>query len=256
MKKLLFTLLLAIIAFVPVQAECSVVTHGDTTMVVEDADTVYVVGLNALGSRITALLNDTLVDVRNFDTVEHDEMATAERISSAWSKTLAGIVAIITAGVIVIVVFSLLFRYLNRRRKYMMVEKAIENNYPLPSYIFGGVRETVRTVYVGASVPVAQATPPPLPAEAGAGGANAENVPAAQPASAPQQVRGRINWIALKGGFTLAAVGFGAFLFFAIAGAEPLAGACTVLILLGLGKMWIAYQDQKAFLEESGMHNG
>ena len=28
-----------------------------------------------------------------------------------------------------------------------------------------------------------------------------------------------------------------------------MAGACSILILLGLGKMWMAYQDQKSIVE-------
>ena len=269
MKKILIALLMAMLAIAPLQAGSNVVTHGDTIEVVEGTDTVRILGVNALSKSITNMLNDTVVDVEDYATGEQSELdtespfnsSTAKEISNQWSKAVAFITMHVMIGIVFIVLLSLLFRYLHRRRKYMMVEKAIENNYPLPEYIFGGVRETVRTVYVGTPLaqqpPVPQQpTPPPFPGDAAGIAANPQPAdagmeqPAAlgQPAAVPPAV-GRINWMALKGGFTLTAVGIGACLFFLILGAEAPAGACSILILLGLGKMWIAYQDQKSIVE-------
>ena len=261
MKKILIALLMVVLAIAPAQAGSNVVTHGDTIEVVEGTDTVRILGVNALSKSITNMLNDTVVDVEDYATGEQSELDTAKEISNQWSKAVAFITMHVMIGIVFIVLLSLLFRYLNRRRKYMMVEKAIENNYPLPEYIFGGVRETVRTVYVGTPLvaqPPApqQPTPPPFPGDAAGIAANPQPAdagmeqPAApgQPAAVPPAV-GRINWMALKGGFTLTAVGIGACLFFLILGAEAPAGACSILILLGLGKMWIAYQDQKSIVE-------
>ena len=261
MKRTLITLLFAAMVILPVVASTQVVTRGDTTEIVEDGDTVRLVGMNALGSRITDMLNDTVVDVEDYATGQQSEFDPVKEISNQWSKAVAFITVFVMIGIVFIVLLSLLFRYLNRRRKYMMVEKAIENNYPLPEYIFGGVRETVRTVYVGtplAAQPPApqQPTPPPFPGDADGIAANPQPAdagmeqPAApgQPAAVPPAV-GRINWMALKGGFTLTAIGIGACLFFILAGGEEMAGACSILILLGLGKMWMAYQDQKSIVD-------
>ncbi len=264
MKRTLITLLFAAMAMLPVVAS-TVVTRGVTTEIVEDGDTVRLVGMNALGSRITDMLNDTVVDVETY--AGENELDTAKEISNQWSKAVAFITMHVMIGIVLIVLLSLLFRYLNRRRKYMMVEKAIENNYPLPEYIFGGVRETVRTIYVGtplAAQPPApqQPTPPPFPGDAAGIAANPQPAdagmeqPAApgQPAAVPPAV-GRINWMALKGGFTLTAVGIGACLFFLILEVYAMAGACSILILLGLGKMWIAYQDQKSIVDSINRMN-
>ncbi len=275
MKQILIALLMVLLATLPAPAGNNVVTHGDTIEVVEGADTVRILGVNALSKSITNMLNDTVVDVEDYATGEHAELdtespfnsSTAKEISNQWSKAMAFITMHVMIGIVLIVLLSLLFRYLNRRRKYMMVEKAIENNYPLPEYIFGGVRETVRTVYV--STPLAaqpsapqQPTPPPFPGDADGLAANPQPAdagmeqPAApgQPAAVPPVV-GRINWMALKGGFTLTAIGIGACLFFILAGGEAMAGACSILILLGLGKMWMAYQDQKSIVDSINRMN-
>ncbi|MBR6283880.1 MAG: hypothetical protein IKR25_06260 [Muribaculaceae bacterium] len=255
MNRILITLLLAMLAVTPMRSGHSVVTRGDTIEIVDGSDTVRVMGINELGKRITHLLNDTVMAMPSGDNEMAStaaELEAAENMSRQWSKASAFMVLIITIGVVMIVLFSMLFRYLHRRRKYRMVEKAIENNYPLPSYIFGGVHETVRTVYVNA--PVTSTPPtfiPPIP-----GQPDAQSEQPMQPINMAQG-EGRINWMALKGGFTLTAVGIGALLFFSIAGANALAGACAIIILLGLGKMWLAYQDQKSIVDSyHAMRNG
>lgn len=223
----------------------SIISQGDSTIITDGKDTVTVVAdLNGLKAKVNGVLNDTLLELgdvadANNEADEaidpevaqasHERMLDHERV---WADLAKDVTTSCVIGVVLIVLLALLFSYMRRRRKYRMVERAIENNYPLPPYVFGVPQETVRTVYVNA---------PSVP-DAG----NQASAPLNQGKPLPVKMTGNgaINWHALKGGFTLAAIGFGLMMFFIIAGGEAMAGACSILLLLGLGKMWLAYQDQ------------
>ena len=245
------------------QAGPMVISRGDSTIITDGKDTVTVVAdLNGLKAKVNGILNDTLLklgtegaEVQEENGQVADEVTTAEEeaalerrysaqynLQNSMGNVARDIVSYCLTALVIIVLLSLLFYYLHRRRKYKMVEKAIQNNYPLPPYIFGGSRETVRTVYVN---PPTVATPPVTDGVSAPDVAAQPSSSQPQPASAAVPGTGVINWGALKGGFTMAVVGFGGMLFFLMAGAEPLAGAAAILILLGLGKMWIAYQEQR-----------
>lgn len=231
-------------------AKANVVTLGDTTIITSGEDTVRFTGMNKLAERITSMLDDTVLNLADDDRSElassamSEEEQITERIEAQnklhkqMADTVSHIVSTVMTGLTFIAIFSLLFYYLHRRRKYKMVEKAIENNYQLPSYIFGASHEVPQATY--------SPTPPPINA--------ATDVPqlhidAAQPprftAQSTQPVADRIDWHQMKGGFSLAVTGFALMLFFAVVGATPLACIFIILLMMGLGKMWLNYQDQK-----------
>ncbi|MBR1804196.1 MAG: hypothetical protein IJ775_04745 [Muribaculaceae bacterium] len=128
-----------------------------------------------------------------------------------------------------------------------MIEKAIENNYPLPGYIFGASQESQRV----------NSAPTPPPFNSGDGNVAPEGVPSDQaagfqarpyqqaPVGQQRPVSDQIDWHQMKGGFSLAVTGFALMMFFAVVHATPLACIFSIMLLMGLGKMWLNYQDQK-----------
>ena len=259
MKKIIIIVLLSIFTMGQALADTRFITQGDTTIIIDGQDTVRFMGVNALTQKITSLLDDTIVNL-NEDGEEADvnvdnALKTGENITNKMAETAENISMGFFIAVVFIVAFSLLFYYLHRRRKYKMVEKAIENNYPLPGYIFGAKQEPARTVYMGTPPPmqggnIAATTPPPLNADHVAAGASQQPQGAApRYQMPPMMVPDQINWRQMKDGFTIAAVGFGLMLFFAVIGAPRLACIFIILILIGLGRMWVNYQDQKNAIE-------
>ena len=261
MKKMITMLLVAIFTITSAQAERGFATiHGDTTIITNGEDTVRFVGVNGLSKRITALLDDTLLNLKaeesQNDSValqsteaqqEIERLKANVEMQTVWSNMASEIMSYIMTGIAFIVLFSLFFYYLHRRRKYKMVEKAIENNYPLPGYIFGATQEAPRVVYTP------MPTPPPFNGNRNDAvtGTPLNNTGAAQQgqpyaAQMPQRPIGdHIDWHQMKGGFMTAITGLAFMLFFALTGATPLACMFTILLLMGLGKMWLNYQDQK-----------
>ena len=259
MKKLMLLLLVAVLGTATAVAERNIVTHGDTTIITNGEDTVRFLGVNALSKRITALLDDTVLNLnRTEEQSDSTALSSVEtptdiglheaqlHMHSTMTDMVRDIVSYVMTGITFIVLFSLLFYYLHRRRKYKMVEKAIENNYPLPGYIFGAPQESPRVVY----------TPTPPPLRTGEGETQPENASQTPPAGFQSQsyqapvgqqpvMTDQIDWRQMKGGFTLAVVGFALMLFFVVAGGTPLACMFSIMLLLGLGKMWLNYQDQK-----------
>ena len=251
MKKIIIIMLLAMFTMVQADADTQFETRGDTTIIIDGQDTVRFMGVNALTQKITGLLNDTLVNL-NEDGSEaqyetENPLQSGENIADTVASTAESISESFFLAVVFIVALSLLFYYLHRRRKYKMVEKAIENNYQLPGYIFGVHQEPARPAYTQAP------TPPPF---------NADGIAAQQPAQAdapqsarpgyqvpPMPVPDRINWSQMKDGLTLVAVGIGLMLFFFVVGATRLACIFIILILIGAGRIWVNYKDQQNAIE-------
>lgn len=261
MKKIIIIMLLAMFTMVQAVADTRFITQGDTTIIIDGQDTVRFMGVNALTQKITSLLDDTIVNL-NEDGEEADvdvdnAFQTGEYITAKIANTTENIAESFFIAVVFIVALSLLFYYLHRRRKYKMVEKAIENNYPLPGYILGAKQEPARNVYMGTTppppmqgTPLATGTPSPLNADNISEGApsQSQGVPQGQQPQyqvPPMMISDHINWSQMKDGFTTAAVGVGLMLFFTVVGAPRLACIFIILILLGVGKMWVNYQDQK-----------
>ena len=256
MKKIIIIMLLALFSIGYAKADTRFITQGDTTIIIDGQDTVRFMGVNALTQKITSLLDDTIVNL-NEDGEEADvdvdnALRTGENITNKMADTAENISQAFFVAVVFIVAFSLLFYYLHRRRKYKMVEKAIENNYPLPGYLFGAKQEPPRPTYMGTPTPLPMnaTTPPPFNADhiaAGQQPIQGDTSQGTQPRyqMPPIMVPDHINWSQMKDGFTIAAVGIGLMLFFAVVGATRLACIFIILVLIGAGRMWVNYQDQK-----------
>ena len=247
MNKVIVTLLLLLSASAVTPAwssKTSVSMKGDTTTVIEDGDTTRVVGGINIGKIIERALGDTLVSTADSaedvdgaadDADAYDNREANMRARQAMMQEMVqNIVTCTVVGVIFIIFFSLLFYYLHRKAKYRMMEKAIENNYPLPGTPMMGRQAPVQSQPV--AQPQSQSQPqsaPPQPPVAGLANLGFNNV---QP---------YLDWRSFHRSFMLIAVGVALMLFFAAAGSIEMVALMSILVLIGAAQALINYQQQK-----------
>ncbi len=249
MNKVIVTLLLLLSASAVTPAwssKTSVSMKGDTTTVIEDGDTTRVVGGINIGKIIERALGDTLVSTADSaedvegaadDAEAYDNREANMRARQAMMQEMVqNIVSCTVVGVIFIIFFSLLFYYLHRKAKYRMMEKAIENNYPLPGTPMMGRQAPVQSQPVAQpqSQPQSQSQPAaPQPPVAGLANLGFNNV---QP---------YLDWRSFHRSFMLIAVGVALMLFFAAAGSIEMVALMSILVLIGAAQALINYQQQK-----------
>jgi len=241
------------VAIIPVQAKKVTIGSDGTMIVVKGNDTVRIsngAGLSRLGVNIANAIDDTLINVVPGDTVQNaagvtvrngeDEWGLTTRIISAqWTSVVHQVAFLSVVGLVLIVLLVLLFRYLNRRSKLRVIEKAIENNYPLPESLMAEGR---RTVIVQQPPVVVQSTASSNASQ------SAQPVPTAV-TGVPMGV-GFYSWDALKSSVKWLAWGLGIMLFFLFAGEPIPASVGIALIFVGLAKWYIRYQEIKAINEQ------
>ena len=214
---------------------------SDGIVVKDDEGNDVKVNINDLNRIINEHLDDTVlsdvhgpieIDSKNVNEMANRGMDLAEDIARAFFT-----------AIVCIVFFSLLFYYLHRRRKYKTVDRTIQAGYPLPDEFFGKrsqhVPQQPTTVYV------TQMTPPePNP--------NAPYDSQAAPGAVPPaygQSNNPLNnitdWAPFKKGFRITAWGLGLLLFFWIVGATPVAALMVIVVFIGLGKLFVTYQEQQ-----------
>lgn len=247
MNKVIVTLLLLLSASAVTPAwssKTSVSMKGDTTTVIEDGDTTRVVGGINIGKIIERALGDTLVSTADSaedadgaadDADAYDNREANMRARQAMMQEMVqNIVTCTVVGVIFIIFFSLLFYYLHRKAKYRMMEKAIENNYPLPGTPMMGRQAPVQSQPI--AQPQSQSQPQsaaPQPPVAGLANLGFNNV---QP---------YLDWRSFHRSFMLIAVGVALMLFFAAAGSIEMVALMSILVLIGAAQALINYQQQK-----------
>ena len=258
MKKTILTLammlMLAITATaVPtVTAQPTSKTHvsfkGDSIVVTDGDEEITVSGIpQKVRDRINEALDDTLTSGSG-TTVEfgdqRGELAPEDikEISNQWASVakqwaISGSFCLL--GLVALVLF---FRFLNRRNKYRVIEKAIENNYPLNELSLNDVKRSA--IYV--QQPVVTAAPPVQPGQ----------VPIGTPleGATPQQpviMTDMVNWRALMPAVKW--MGWGVLLIlFSVAIGEfdnPFWPIGLALIFVGVCKGFILYKEQKALQE-------
>ena len=226
---------------------------GDTLVAVSGSDTVRLSGAAEIQKYIARMLDDTVATLGQpgdslYNAEEQlnarldKELATQNEIHKRMANTAQDITMASLFTIAAIVFITLMFRYLHRRRKYKMVEKAIENNYTLPDGVFGTASRTTQTIIM-----------PPVPGD-GPQPVVGTPINGAQAASGPvlgqkMPMSRSINWMALKGGFIWAGIGLALMLAFATAGASFMVALCSIPLLLGIGKMFVAYQEQRDAVE-------
>ncbi|MBQ9556709.1 MAG: hypothetical protein IJV05_10845 [Muribaculaceae bacterium] len=221
-----------------------VVTDGDKSV------TMSVMEMEKINQKIKDTLGDTLaggsgttveIDGRRHELTSDDVRV----ISSQWAVTSQFIACATIAGLLALVLLVLFFRFLNRRNKYRVIEKAIENNYPLNELSLGDVKHSA--IYV--QQPVVQAPPVVNAASAQQPG----QVPVGSPiqgqtASNPIVMTDMVNWRALMPAVKW--IGWGACLvLFSIAigdARNPFWPIGLALMFVGVCKGFILYKEQKA----------
>lgn len=257
MKKILLILVLTLAAALPSQArKANINRSGDTTTIVMNGDTVRVTD-GEVKKTISKAINDTLWSEKA-ETADDDETYNYMALdndarlkeTSMWSSTVKQISISMCFCIMVVVFLSLLFYLLHRRAKYRVIEKAIENNYPLPPSLGGTPTYKQAPQRPDAwrnYAPQQQPQPQPQPQAQAQPQPQPQQPPYQQGMNAPMQpnMPYRVNYMAYKKSFVLVCVGFMMAMFFDSAGASPMVSLSMIVVLLGLGKGFVIYKEQK-----------
>ena len=233
------------------QANTSVEFKGDTMVVTDGGESVTVSGLpmQRVRDKINDALDDTLTGGAG-TTVEignhKGELAPEDvkEISNQWASVVKQMTISGSGCLLALVALVLLFRFLNRRNKYRVIEKAIENNYPLNELSLNDVKRSA--IYV--QQPVVQAPPVVNVASSQQSGEVPLGTPIqGQTASNPIVMTDMINWRALMPAVKW--IGWGTLLvLFSVAIGDyenPFWPIGLALIVVGVCKGFIIYQEQK-----------
>lgn len=238
MKKFLFilALMLTVASPLPTQAtpKAQVARSGDTTTIIADGDTLKFTD-SAVKSAIKNAVNDTIWNEGRES--EYDREVTERTIAYRWADVAQLATTLFIICVVSVVFLCLLFYFLHRRAKYRVIEKAIENNYPLPPSL-GGMQPFTPTT---PQQPDAWRPAAPKATLQSSAYPDTGNTTPAQ--EVPMYYRA--NYRAYKSSVTLICVGMALALFFLFNNAEPLACLMLMISFLGLGKGLIIYKEQQ-----------
>jgi hypothetical protein len=235
----------------------SVELKGDTITVSDGDKSVTLSGLpemQKVRDKINRALDDTL-NAGSVTTVEigdHKGELSPEdvkEISNQWASvvkqmTISGSFCLL--GLVALVLF---FRFLNRRNKYRVIEKAIDNNYPLNELSLNDTKRSA--IYVQQPVVTAPRMANAAPAPQQTGQVPVGTPISGQTADNPIVMTDMVNWRALMPAVKW--IGWGTVLVrfsIAIGDAEnPFWPVGLALMVVGLCKGFILYKEQKALQE-------
>lgn len=238
------------------KANTNVEFKGDTMVVTDGGESVTVSGLPM--QRVRDKINDALDDTLNagsgttLEIGDHKGELSPEdvkEISNQWASvvkqmTISGSFCLL--GLVALVLF---FRFLNRRNKYRVIEKAIENNYPLNELSLNDTKRSA--IYVQQPVVTAPRMANAAPAPQQAGQVPVGTPISGQTADNPIVMTDMVNWRALMPAVKW--IGWGTVLVLfsiAIGDAEnPFWPVGLALMVVGLCKGFILYKEQKALQE-------
>ncbi len=239
------------------KANTNIQFKGDSITITDGDESVTVSGLpemQKVRDKINRALDDTLnagsgTSVRIGDNEGELAPEDIKEISNQWASTVKQMAISGSFCLLGIVALVLLFRFLNRRNKYRVIEKAIENNYPLNELSLNDTRRSA--IYV--QQPVVTATPP---AFNGAPAQQPGQVPVGTPIGGqtpdnPVVMTDMVNWRALMPAIKW--IGWGTLLVLfsvAIGDAEnPFWPIGLALIVVGVCKGFILYKEQQSLQE-------
>ena len=130
-------------------ANTSISMKGDSVVITDGNDTVIAPNPKAIVEAIKSSLNDTVVsnvaavaddgeneNAGNADNYERQRYYDyRQRVNTQQTELV--ITCVVFGSIIFIVFLCLVFFYMHRRAKYRMIEKAIENDYELPTSVAG-----------------------------------------------------------------------------------------------------------------------
>ena len=197
--------------------------------------------------KINDALDDTITTSNGIHISDSEELSPEDLkyMSDHWGEIVKNIAYASIAGLLGLVLLILFFRFLNRRNKYRVIERAIENHYPLESLPLGDVNRSA--VYV--QQPVVAAPQPPFnpAAQQQTGRATVGTPIGAAPNAAPMVMTGMVNWRALMPAVKWIGWGLAFFLFGICIDLEnPFWPVGLALIFVGICKGFILYNEQKA----------
>ena len=246
MKKTIMTfVMLLMIAFAAPMAAGAPITKTDSVI---DASKK---GVERVREKIDQTLNDTIASTSGgVISIGNESEMTPEdikEISNQWASVVKQMFISGSFCLLGLVALVLLFRFLNRRNKYRVIEKAIENNYPLNELSLTDVKRSA--IYVQQPVvtvpPVINAATPQQPGGVPVGAPISGQTPAN-----PIVMTDMVNWRALRP--AIAWLGWGALGLFcglAIGSSNPFTPVGLALIFVGLCKGFIIYKEQKSLQE-------
>jgi hypothetical protein len=244
-----------VIKATPAKGKANVEFKGDTMVVTDGDKSVTVSGLpmQRVRDKINNALDDTLTGGSG-TTVEigdhHGDLSPEDvkEISDQWASVVKQMTISGSFCLLGLVALVLLFRFLNRRNKYRVIEKAIENNYPLNELSLNDTRRSA--IYVQQPV----ITAPPV--VSGAPVQQADQVPVGTPlkgqtAANPIVMTDMVNWRAMMPAVKW--IGWGTLLvLFSVAIGDtenPFWPIGLALIVVGVFKGFILYKEQKTLQE-------
>ena len=238
------------------KANTNVEFKGDSIVITDEDQAVTLSGLpemKKVRDKINRALDDTL-NAGSGTTVEIGDSKgelspeDVKEISDQWARVVKQMTISGSFCLLGIVALVLLFRFLNRRNKYRVIEKAIENTYPLNEISLNDTRRSA--IYV--QQPVVTAPPMANGASASQPGQVPVGTPiAGQTAANPIVMTDMVNWRAMMPAVKW--IGWGTLLVLfsvAIGDAEnPFWPIGLALIVVGVCKGFILYKEQKTLQE-------
>ena len=235
------------------KAKTNVEFKGDSIVVTDGDESVTLSGLpemQKVRDKINRALDDTLnagsgTSVRIGGSEGELSPEDVKEISNQWASTVKQMTISGSFCLLGIVALVLLFRFLNRRNKYRVIEKAIENNYPLNELSLNDIRRSA--IYVQQPVvtapPMVNGAPAQQPGQVPVGAPIAGQSP-----DNPVVMTDMVNWRALMPAIRVFGWGLFVFLFGIIVcgGNDPFTVVGLALIFVGLCKGFILYMEQKS----------
>ena len=248
MKKTILTFVMVLMAAFAVQEVQAVPASPANQAAKFKSDSVMAAASDGV-EKVREKINDALDDTLTTGGVGGVHLGDGEvdltpddvkEMSAQWAEVAKWSMTASIVGLLALVMLVLWFRYLNRRNKYRVIERAIENNYPINELSLNDGSHSA--VYV--QQPVMPAVPQPGQVPVGT------PLPGASPAN-PVVMTDMVNWRALMPAVKWLGWGVAIFLFGCFVGDfdDPFWPIGLALIFVGLCKGFILYKEQKALQE-------
>lgn len=244
-------------------ANTSISMKGDSVVITDGNDTVIAPNPKAIVEAIKSSLNDTVISnvAAVADDGENDNAGNADnyerqryydyrqRVNTQQTELV--ITCVVFGSIIFIVFLCLVFFYMHRRAKYRMIEKAIENDYELPTSVAGMYPRNMQQPAAPQPIIVNQ----PQHQQPGA-----NPVPPFRQMEASQAygygrmsgtptLPGQYNVQGFKNGAIWAGIGLCLMLFWATVGAEPMVALSAIPVIIGAIKLFGEFFKQRNRIE-------
>ena len=244
-------------------ANTSISMKGDSVVITDGNDTVIAPNPKAIVEAIKSSLNDTVISnvAAVADDGENDNAGNADnyerqryydyrqRVNTQQTELV--ITCVVFGSIIFIVFLCLVFFYMHRRARYRMIEKAIENDYELPTSVAGMYPRNMQQPAAPQPIIVNQ----PQHQQPGA-----NPVPPFRQMEASQAygygrmsgtptLPGQYNVQGFKNGAIWAGIGLCLMLFWATVGAEPMVALSAIPVIIGAIKLFGEFFKQRNRIE-------